>query len=207
MKMRQVALGVAAVVFGAGAQAFEEGSVLMRGRVIYVEPTGHSNSVGGLGTVKADGAATGELDFSYFFTPYFAAELILGTTSHDIHWDKGGLGGKVGEVSVLPPTLLFQYHPFSKGWFQPYVGVGLNYTYFYDVDSRYGDLSLDPSWGPAGQLGVDFVFKKFFINLDVKYIDMTTEASLKGNNGAWIDRKFDVDINPVIAGVGVGIKF
>ncbi len=39
----------------------------------------------------------------------------------------GGLGG----VGVLPPTPLLQYHFNHAGRVRPYVGAGINYTYFY----------------------------------------------------------------------------
>jgi len=102
-----VGLGLLGMVgLGNNAYAgFEKGDILFRGRLIYIEPTGNSDSVGGLGTVKADGALTGELDLTYMFTKNIGAELIAGTASHDVHWDKGGLPGKVAETSILPPTL------------------------------------------------------------------------------------------------------
>lgn len=183
---------------------FEKGDILFRGRLIYIEPTGNSDSVGGLGTVKADGALTGEIDLTYMITKHIGTELIVATASHDVHWDKGGLPGKVAETSILPPTLTLQYHfmPDHKR-FRPYLGVGLNYTHFYDIDSSYGDLDLDDSWGPAAQAGVDVMIKEnMFVNFDVKYIRIVTEGSLPG-----VDNKFDVDINPVVVGVGIGTKF
>jgi len=44
--------------------------------------------------------------------------------------------------------------------------------------------------------------ENMFVNLDVKYIRIVTEGSLPG-----VDNKFDVDINPVIVGIGLGTKF
>ena len=52
-----------------------------------------------------------ELDFTYFFSKNWAAELILGTAKHDVDLDIDG-GGSVdlGHVWLLPPTLNLQYH-------------------------------------------------------------------------------------------------
>jgi outer membrane protein len=45
--------------------------------------------------------------------------------------------------------------------------------------------------------------EKIFLNLDVKYLDIDTEAKL--TTGALINRA-DVDINPIVFGVGLGMK-
>jgi outer membrane protein len=78
-----------------------------------------------------------ELDISYFFTPNFAAELILTyPQKHDIRSNGSALGdlGKIGSVKHLPPTLLAQYHFTNFGAFKPYVGAGINYTRFSSVN-------------------------------------------------------------------------
>ncbi len=73
-----------------------------------------------------------ELDISYYFTPNFAAELILTyPQKHDVRSD----GTKIGTLKHLPPTLLAQYHFTNFGAFKPYVGAGINYSTF--LQCRY----------------------------------------------------------------------
>ncbi|KAF1030145.1 MAG: hypothetical protein GAK40_00167 [Burkholderia plantarii] len=58
------------------------------------------------------------------------------------------------------------------------------------------------SFGPALQFGVDIqVTKQFFVNVDLKKIWMHTDATLGGQP---IGR---LHIDPIIAGIGVGMKF
>jgi outer membrane protein len=46
--------------------------------------------------------------------------------------------------------------------------------------------------------------EKFFLNVDVKYIDMSTKATL--TTGALVNT-VDVKINPIVFGIGLGMKF
>jgi hypothetical protein len=72
-------------------------------------------------------------------------------------------------VALLPPTLTLQYHfsPESAS-FRPYVGAGVNYTRFYDINLLAGAATVDKSsWGGALQLGADIPLNKtFFLNID-----------------------------------------
>ena len=52
-----------------------------------------------------------EVDFTYYFTKNIAAELILGTSKHDVVAVNTALGNlDLGRVMLLPPTLNLQYH-------------------------------------------------------------------------------------------------
>ncbi len=138
-----------------------------------------------------------ELDISYYFTPNFAAELILTyPQKHNVRSN----GTKIGSLKHLPPTLLAQYHFTNFGAFKPYVGAGINYTRFSDAKLNDGSkIDMDKnSWGGALQVGFDYALdKNWSLNFDVKkvYIDTTI-------NGVG---KFKVD--PLLVGVGVGYRF
>lgn len=170
---------------------------MARVRAIDVEPNA-SSSLSGL---NVDGQWTGELDFTYFFTKNIAAELILATTKHEVTLN----GASLGDVSVLPPTLLLQYHFTELGRFKPYVGGGLNLTWFYDVDLKAGPATLtvdNTSVGGALQVGMDYEFaKNWVINADVKYIWMNTDVYAGGSTLT------DLKINPWVYGIGVGYRF
>lgn len=141
-----------------------------------------------------------ELDFTYFFTKHWAAELILATTKHDVEVGETDLG----YVWLLPPTLNLQYH-FYAGDFKPYVGAGVNYTIFYGEDS--GDvvgMDYDNSVGFSFQAGIDYNLNdKWFINFDIKQLLLSTDVTV---NTGEVMLPVDVDINPLIIGVGIGVK-
>lgn len=198
-------LCAAALQFSAGVAAADDKSPwLVRVRIIDVVPEeSSSTSIGG--AITASDRIVPELDISYFWTDHFATELILATNSHNIGAVGTSLGDlDAGSVSLLPPTLLAQYHFNPDGRFRPYVGAGINYTFFYDADA--GDLtsiSYDDGFGYALQTGIDIGLNdNWAINADVKKIFLNTDASI---NGGAVTA--DVDIDPWIFGFGLAYRF
>ncbi len=139
-----------------------------------------------------------EIDFTYFVSPNIGVELILATARHEVT-----LGGaSLGKLNHLPPTLTLQYHFQPTPTIKPYVGAGVNYTRFYNVDLAPG-LSIDKnSFGGALQAGVDIaVTKNGYINLDVKKIWINTDVKSGGV------KLTTLDIDPMVWGIGYGFRF
>ncbi len=138
------------------------------------------------------------------FTPNWGFEVLAAAPfEHDITLTDGT---PVGDVEHLPPTFSVQYHFAPDSTIRPYIGVGLNYTTFMS-ESLSGplagsDLKLDDSTGLAVQFGVDFMLNEnWCINLDVRSIDIETNADL---DGAFLTT---VKIDPTVFGVNVGYRF
>ncbi|STQ89045.1 OmpW/AlkL family protein [Iodobacter fluviatilis] len=199
MKKTFIAAAVLSLVSAASFAA--QGDILTRVRVINVAPADSTDGALSTLNVGANSATTGELDFTYMITNNIGAELILGTTRHEVTSSLGSLG----KVSVLPPTVTVQYHFTPDSFFRPYVGAGLNYTRFYNNDLKVGNqgLSIDNnSFGGALQIGADFaVSKNVFINVDVKKLWIKTDVSLNGTDLGTLK------IDPWVFGFGVGTKF
>ena len=217
--------GAATLLAVPPASALEQGDILARIRLVNVMPNDDSGLVSTAATgpiagsgVSVDSGPTLDIDFTYMFTDNIGAELLLDLTSkHDVS-SKGTLAaiqsGDIIETYVLPPTLLLQYHFLPKNDIRPYVGAGLNYTMFLGekatAAAKTGTLAmsnvdLDASLGLALQAGVDVdINEDWFLNFDVKYIDVDTEASFNTAFGAG---RVDVDIDPWIVGVGIGMRF
>lgn len=194
------------LLFVFNAQAQDENSTTdyskwqARFRVISVIPSPGDDIAGA--DVDISTAFVPELDFTYFFTKNIAAELILATTKHDVEIEGGA---DLGHVWLLPPTLNLQYH-FYAGDFKPYVGAGVNYTIFYGEKSGdVVDMDYENSFGVSFQAGVDYNLNdSWFLNLDVKQILLSTDV--KVDTGAGV-LPVDVDINPLVVGLGIGKKF
>lgn len=191
-------------------------------RGVAVVPSESAN----IGIIGGDAAISStfipELDFTYFFTKNFAAELILGTSKHDVNTtasDISAVGGPtstdvdLGSVRLLPPTLTFQYHffPLADKNFKPYVGAGINYTIFYDVKqgNTVKDVKYDNAVGYAFQLGIDYMIDDtFFINIDAKKLFLNTDVTVDASNlAAGLSIPAEVDVDPWLFGLGVGMKF
>lgn len=187
----------------AGFKAKAAGDILLRARGIYAVPRDHA-SVSAGGSVDVSNDLVPELDVSYFLTDNLALELIAATTRHKVTWTPGGVN--LGKVSLLPPTLTLQYHFMPKERLSPYVGAGLNYTFFFNEDAPGGGInSVDYKnhIGYALQAGVDYALSgPWSLNLDVKKIFLRTDVSV---NGGAVTAKADLD--PWIVGVGVGYRF
>jgi outer membrane protein len=205
--MKKLALAAAMSVISMTAMA-AEGDILARFRVIDVSPDSswsNSGAVPGL-TAKAKDAWAPELDFTYMVTNNIGTELILATTRHEITTNAFG---SVRKVSVLPPTLMAQYHLSPEATFRPYVGAGLNYTRFYNSSLQASGVTSisvkNNSFGPALQVGTDFaVSKDWYLNLDIKKIWIQTDASADQLGGAKLGT---LKIDPWVIGTGIGTKF
>lgn len=217
------ALMATSAFIGTAAYA-QDNPWMVRGRVIGVLPD-ESADLSVANTALAGGVDIGdqyvpELDITYFFTKNIAAELILGVTPHDVDAVNVTVPGALtnatvdlGDVWLLPPTLTLQYHFDTGTQFKPYVGAGVNATFFFNEDegSVADGIDYDPSFGGAVQIGFDYDLdgqpggwllnadvKKIWINPDVT-VDFTTAL------GATVDA--DVDINPLVVGIGFGYKY
>ena len=165
------------------------------------------------GDVAISNALIPELDFTYFFTEHFAAELILGTAKHDVKAINTIAGDiDLGSAWLLPPTLTAQYHFYTsdKKIFKPYIGAGVNYTLFYNVKSgAVADVKYDNALGYAAQVGFDLMLDDtFFINVDAKRLFLSTDVTVDATNlvpGLVVPA--EVDIDPWLFGIGVGMKF
>ncbi|MFT0715269.1 OmpW/AlkL family protein [Flagellimonas lutimaris] len=179
----------------------------LRGIVVSPDESADIEAIGG--DVDISTSVVPEFDITYFFDDNWSLELILATTKHDVE-AVGTAAGDIdlGNVWLLPPTLTAQYH-FTGGDFVPYLGAGPNLTLFYGVDEGpvADDIEYDTAVGFALQGGFDFMLNdKWFLNFDVKKLFLNTTATVDATTalGATVDA--DVDINPWIFGVGVGIK-
>lgn len=193
-------------VLATHAFADDHGNKMVRMRMINIAPdvSGSPSVVGG--DVAISNASVPEVDLSYFFTDKFALELILATAQHRVNALKTSSGTiDLGEVNLLPPTLLAQYHhSFDK--LRAYVGAGINYTMFYDVNpGSVNSVRYDNAIGYAWQVGADYeIAKDLFLNLDVKKLKLATDVRV---NSSGTIVKADVDIDPWIVGLGLGYRF
>lgn len=195
-----VAASVAALA-PLAASAQDTGNWLIRGRVLHLDPANKDST--GLG-LSVNSKVFPEVDISYFFSPNFAAELILTyPQKHDIRSN----GNNIGTLKHLPPTLSLQYHVTGLS-FRPYVGAGLNYTNFSAVKftpavaAALGANVDRSSFGLSLQAGVDVpVGGGWLLNLDVKKVQIRTDVTSFGNKVG----EFKVD--PVLVSIGIGKRF
>lgn len=182
------------------------GDVEIRLRAVGVvtDPSVRIHAGGGTvgGTTKVGDSVIPEADFSYFITDKISVEAIAGVTKHSV-WNSQL--GKVASVWLLPPTVTAQYHfdPIIGG-IEPYVGAGLNYTFFYDARSPLPGMGFKNAFGWALEAGADIPIADtpYFLNVNAKKIFMGTTAHAVG--GAV---EASARLNPWLIGTGVGVRF
>jgi outer membrane protein len=190
-------------IFGAAitgtAMAHEQGDWLLRAGVSRIDPKSDNHDI-----ASVEAATSATINLAYMFTRNLSVELLAAYPfEHDIDLLDGT---NVGSTKHLPPTLSVQYHFLPDAGFQPYIGVGVNYTTFFSVDTtgplEGTNLELSDSWGLAGEIGVDIpVGENWFLNLDARYISIGTDATLDGADLG------EVEIDPWVFGGHVGFRF
>lgn len=217
------ALMATSALIGTAAYA-QDNPWMVRGRVLGVLPDpGADLSVAGTalaGDVDIEDQYVPELDITYFFNKNIAVELILAVTPHDVSAVDVTVPGaltdadiELGDVWLLPPTLTLQYHFDTGSQFKPYVGAGLNATFFFDEDpgSVADGIDYDPSFGGALQAGFDYDLDGqpggWAFNADIKKIWINTDVTVDFSTALGASVDAEVDINPIVVGFGLGYKF
>ena len=235
-KLGALAIGVMAAT---SAQAYQAGDIIFRTGAVTVDPNESSDHVSLAGTnlsdqgweVGVDSDTQLGLSGTWMMTNHFALSLLAATPfEHDLY-GSGSLpkAADLGSTKHLPPTLTVQYYPLNDSYMiQPYVGVGVNYTIFFEektsetltgaVDSFLGggvvdstEMELDDSFGLAAEIGVDIRLNdQFGINAGLWWADIDTTAKIDAFDAAGTKlgtAKVDVEIDPMVYMVGFTYNF
>jgi len=229
------------------AFANQAGDILVRGGLTTVNPDSQQSTIYAAGNQTVNlgaGAISASVDddtqlglnFVYFYDSNWAVELLAATPfKHDIMVDTGAGVVNLGETKHLPPTLSVLYYFDTTSAFKPYVGLGINYTVFFEdsfnpaltgsgspaiVSISDGttttpvgapldadDLNLSNSWGLSAQIGVDYdLGDNWSINASARYIDIDTKATFTAVGGT-VPGHVNVDVDPMVYSVMLGYTF
>ena len=197
MKTLVLAL-VAAGSLAAPALAQSAGDMTLGFGVGYVNPKSDNGTVAGGATEIGDNTRP-TFTFEYFIRDNIGIEVLAALPfKHDIYVG----GAKAGVTKHLPPTVSVNYHFPTGGAIKPFVGVGVNYTTFFEDTSPLGKLDIEDSWGLAAHLGMDYaISEKGAVRFDLRYIDIDSDVTL---DGAPIGT---VEVDPLVAGISYVMKF
>ena len=220
------------MAWSAPSVAYEQGDWIIRAGAANVDPDTSSDKIDVAGLATLEGVDVDDdtqlgLTATYMLTDIWAIELLAATPfEHDINVK--GVDIAAGSAKQLPPTVTFMWYPMGNkdtSW-QPYIGAGFNYTYFWDEDADKeleaalgiitepvtgttdpvpAGLDLDDSWGFAAHAGFDYLINdNWGINASVWYIEIDTEATIETDLA---DVKFDVELDPWVYMVGISYRF
>jgi outer membrane protein len=175
----------------------------------------HSKTTGvtGPGIPAGADAETGDATTVIFvgerlLTPNIGVELVLGVPPKITAQATGSVAflGEVLSARNVAPTLLFNWHFGQSGdtW-RPYVGLGLNYTKFTDVQTPYGwDVELSDSWGAAAQAGIDYAIDKRW-SLFASVAVLKVKSDLVATGATVLQTT--IDFRPIVYSTGLSYRF
>ncbi|WBU65320.1 OmpW/AlkL family protein [Paracoccus aerodenitrificans] len=197
---------IAATALAAASPAFaqSQGDWTIGLGIANVNPKSDNGDLaGGAVPTDIDDSTRPSITFEYFIRDNLGIE-VLGALpfSHSIESN----GTEIGKVKQLPPVVSLQYHFDATPQFKPFIGLGVNFTGFYDADARGplagADLQVKNSWGLAAHLGADYWFSdQSAFRADLRYIDINSDVELNGDDIG------DVDVNPTVFGISYIRKF
>lgn len=214
------------------ANNYKAGDIVVRGGLTLIDPNNDKTGVyvEALGgntplSISVDENTQLGLNFVYFYDRNWAVEILAATPyTHDVTInDPQGIsegifgvnvdGVTLGEATHLPPTISALYYFDIISNIKPYVGLGINYTIFFDEKFKaapkslgFNDLELEGSFGFSVQVGVDYqLTNNWHVNASARYIDIDTTANF--NIGDSIQGSAEIDVDPMVYSVMLGYKF
>ena len=174
----------------------------VRAGVHNVDPKSNSGTLAGTFKTTIDSDFKPTVAFGYHLNDNLAIELLAALPfKHEVSLD--GVGAV--DFKHLPPTLSLQYYFAPDAKVNPFVGAGVNYTWFYSEKTEGplagSELKLSNSWGAALHAGIDFKVGNGAIRIDARKIDIDTDVRLDG------DELGTVNIDPIVYGAAYVMKF
>tara|TARA_R100001129_G_C5282517_1_gene237271 strand:- start:172 stop:837 length:666 start_codon:yes stop_codon:yes gene_type:complete len=153
------------------------------------------------------------LAIEYFLNDNFSVETICCMTQHDVDGVTGLPGAElVSNAKLIPATVTGKAHV-DLGAIKPYVGAGVTYFWWVDVDtgaavaSAITKTDLSDEFGFVLQGGVDVPIndKGLGLTLDAKKYFVGTTASWYDGSTLVIETEHDLD--PWVLSAGVSYRF
>ena len=201
------------------------------------------------GSTNTSWAIIPTLAVDYYINKNWSIEAICCVSPHHIQ-GTGTIQSTFAHTWVFPPTLLVDYHFTQFGAWQPYIGVGVNFTAYWGTRvnneswpvmfspagpltslltsvgspglfAQHYSATVTPSWGVAGQAGLDYMFNEHWgLNLDLKYIMMEPTVHAKvagfvpgatalavGASQLYLPVRVALPIDPLVISAGLTYRF
>jgi outer membrane protein len=230
-------IGSAALTGNANAQS--AGSLTLATGWLHVAPQGNATpltveSIGGV-TVNQQLAGSGAhatssdtvgITTEYYVTDNIGVAMLFGLPLTVNLVGDGTLQkyGNLGSTRPMPPAIELRYHLFSAASkFRPFIGLGVNYTWFTQVrttNSQFVTDSVGPggsahaelssSWNPVFEIGANYAITKHWsVGTSLGYIPVKTHLTLYGQTatGTQIVSKSTLRLHPLNVFLNVAYTF
>jgi outer membrane protein len=224
-----IALSVASILHPGAARAQDVPSNTVRAGMYavfyHVSATDLQGPYVPAGTnIDVKNTQTAYLAYLRRITSYLDVELALGIPPNTKTVGRGPAtlgsvpynGVIISTAKWAAPSLLLDYKFFSEETaFRPYVGVGVNYTTFYDRQMTAAGqaatggptrLSLSPSLGPVGSVGLKWQPPRKPWSVNISYNITRVDSHLTADTAGAI-RTTDIHFGPQALVVAAGYSF
>ncbi|VWD05167.1 OmpW family protein [Burkholderia contaminans] len=239
MSAANVAACICLVSLAARADAQTAGSITTSVGWLHIAPQGDATpltvqSVGGVAVnqqVAGTGAHASSTDTlgittEYYVTDNLGVAVLLGMPLKVNLIGDGTLQkyGTLGTTRPMPPAIELRYHLFAAASkFRPYLGIGVNYTWFTQVraiNSQFITDSFGPggsaratlsaSWNPVFEIGANYALTKHWsVGTSVNYMPVKTHLTLYGQTatGTPVVSTSTLRLNPLSVFLNVAYTF
>ncbi|MBL4895619.1 MAG: OmpW family outer membrane protein [Pseudomonadota bacterium] len=163
---------------------------------------------------KANDNIVPTLAVEYFVKPKFSVETICCLTQHDVDGVTGVPGAElVSKAKLIPATLTAKYH-FGAANVRPYLGLGMTYFWWIDVDPGADTIplgvtrtTLSDEFGFVLQAGTDIAIgdSGFGLTIDAKRYFVDTTARWYSGDALAIETRHQLD--PWVLSAGASYRF
>jgi outer membrane protein len=149
-------------------------------------------------------------DLSRMLTDRWGLELMVQLPArHVVKFEHGPTAvgnATIGEVKRMTAVLNAQYHLLRGGWLRPYLGAGLQASFFFDEEGRDyledANLEFDDAIGLDVQAGVDVMLsERWLLNGSARYLWNESELAVNG------EKYTKADITGLLWGLHLGYRF
>jgi outer membrane protein len=186
------------------ASSAEAGDWYVHLGATHVNPTGNAGDLaGGALTARIDSDAQLGLVIGRRLNDRLSLELLAATPfRHTVSLN----GAEALDFKHLPPTLSVVYAFAPEQRVNPFLGVGLNYTWTFGESERGPlagtDVSLGNSFGLAAQAGLVFrVAERWQLVLDARWMDIDARVRVNGDDVG------TAAVNPLVMGLHLAYTF
>lgn len=131
-----------------------------------------------------------------------SVELSISRFEPDTTFRSSGQVNDLGGVEVVPVTATVNYDFARFGSLVPYIGAGLGYVRFGDVDGDVSGLRLEDDVTWAATAGIHYSpGRRLLLGVDAKYIGAESEFIAPGRD------PLPIEFEPLILSLTVGYRF
>lgn len=155
---------------------------------------------------------TPSFDVGYFITPSIAVDVFAGVPPKTQILGTGPLAplGTLATTYYGPGVIALQYYIPGLGPVHPYIGTGVNWTFFLGTTDRaLTHVQPADAFGLPFEAGIHYdLSRRWTFNMDFKYILLHNRISAEFDTPAGaLPALAKADINPLVMSIGVGYRF